>query len=588
MKSVLTLVLFFLVLTLSISLVQSITWTVDYETVNVNSSDFWDNLNTPIDMSNMTLLTINNITNFNFNYNQTLPALTYEYNFSTLTNERKQFFSVGVGTAPSGLSGVLSVNTEINLAGLTMKKWIYNQTSASHYYYNQSLPYELWYYNQTLPALTYEYNFTTLTNEDKILRTLNITDGLNMSGLFSAGDCNGFAYRGCFVEAGQSAEESAILTSDTLKGRTIAMFADTSAYFMLRDVTNNIEALFGTSNVGEFFFGSMTAHDVSLRTENVKRLIINHSSQFVSIPTSNAGLSVAVAEGSKKDKFHFYSPTLSDTDSMMAEGYRPHYSLLDISTNAHDFTQWADGNIWKLRVDRDDDLSWDEDILTMTTDGNLSIGGSFALNDRFSVGTAGTTGAIWVELAPAPSNDYGLYIKDWRPNLNLIDKSGGADNYTFWVDANLLTLQHNHIHKFWQFESDGDLKLNAGSLLVMDKKETCFGNSSDFCIEFDGRNALFKEGVGNFELNMSVDNVVIENNITIIDSLHFIPTTMGSPIRIGTDGNILADAEADSLAINLERSFYMDIINWQPHNSTTAHICIDTITQKWFLNETDC
>jgi len=58
---------------------------------------------------------------------------------------------------------------------------------------------------------------------------------------------------------------------------------DGAAYFVGRDITNDIEFAFGTAVAGEAFVSAMTAHALSLRTTNTTRLYIDASNPYVTL-----------------------------------------------------------------------------------------------------------------------------------------------------------------------------------------------------------------------------------------------------------------------------------------------------------------
>jgi hypothetical protein len=68
---------------------------------------------------------------------------------------------------------------------------------------------------------------------------------------------------------------------------------------MGRDVTNDIEFIMGTSSFGEAFAGAMTAHDMSLRTNNTNRLTIKATSGNVGIGTTNPTSLLSVGSSSQ-------------------------------------------------------------------------------------------------------------------------------------------------------------------------------------------------------------------------------------------------------------------------------------------------
>ena len=88
-----------------------------------------------------------------------------------------------------------------------------------------------------------------------------------------------------------------------ITGRGISYQGAGSAYFMGRDMTNDIEFIMGTSTVGEAFAGSMTAHDLDFRTGNKRgRIHIVHATGNVGIgiiaPTAKLHLAAGKATAS--------------------------------------------------------------------------------------------------------------------------------------------------------------------------------------------------------------------------------------------------------------------------------------------------
>jgi len=67
----------------------------------------------------------------------------------------------------------------------------------------------------------------------------------------------------------------------------VAVMGDGGAYYIARDVTNNIQGTFGTSTSGVIFFGAMTAHGLDLRTDNVQRMLIKETTGYVQMNTNN-------------------------------------------------------------------------------------------------------------------------------------------------------------------------------------------------------------------------------------------------------------------------------------------------------------
>jgi len=85
------------------------------------------------------------------------------------------------------------------------------------------------------------------------------------------------------VTDGSTPEASAV----NISGPIISVQGDGKAYFMGRDVTNDIEFIMGTSTDGGVFAGAMTAHDMWLRTNNVNRVTIKKDTGYVGIGTTS-------------------------------------------------------------------------------------------------------------------------------------------------------------------------------------------------------------------------------------------------------------------------------------------------------------
>jgi hypothetical protein len=79
----------------------------------------------------------------------------------------------------------------------------------------------------------------------------------------------------------------------------VMVYNDGRASYGARDTTNNIEFAIGTSSLGTTFLGSMTNHDLDLRTGNTGKLRIYNSDGHVTI-TNNLGIG-DTAPGEKLD-----------------------------------------------------------------------------------------------------------------------------------------------------------------------------------------------------------------------------------------------------------------------------------------------
>jgi len=108
---------------------------------------------------------------------------------------------------------------------------------------------------------------------------LNTTDTPQFQKL-TIGNTSEYPYKLLLTETGFDAETSAVLLNDSQKGRCVSMQGNGGAYFMGRDLTNDIEFIMGTSILGASFAGSVTDHDFQLRTNNVTNWTIKTDGTF--------------------------------------------------------------------------------------------------------------------------------------------------------------------------------------------------------------------------------------------------------------------------------------------------------------------
>lgn len=85
------------------------------------------------------------------------------------------------------------------------------------------------------------------------------------------------------IQNGVTPVASSAIVSDAQKQSTIAVQGAGQAYFLGKDVTNYIEFIMGTSVAETVFAGSMTAHDLQLRTNNSTRITIKKNTGYVGI-----------------------------------------------------------------------------------------------------------------------------------------------------------------------------------------------------------------------------------------------------------------------------------------------------------------
>ncbi|MDP1620425.1 MAG: tail fiber domain-containing protein, partial [bacterium] len=102
---------------------------------------------------------------------------------------------------------------------------------------------------------------------------------------------------GLFSETGVTPEATAGLTT-ALAQKAAVVQGNGGAYFVGRDVTNDIEFIFGTSIAGSAFAGATTNHDFQLRTNNVDRITIKNTTGNVGIGTSNPTYKLQVSSSS--------------------------------------------------------------------------------------------------------------------------------------------------------------------------------------------------------------------------------------------------------------------------------------------------
>ena len=133
-------------------------------------------------------------------------------------------------------------------------------------------------------------------------------DGTNQpfTGNITIGASSPFPYRLLVAEAGITPENSAVLTTDLLKGKAISVQGDGAAYFMGRDVTNDIEFIIGTSSTGAAFSGSVTNHPLQLRTNNTTKFTIGTDGT----PTLSAGTDGTLAGILNTTKLSVITPTV--------------------------------------------------------------------------------------------------------------------------------------------------------------------------------------------------------------------------------------------------------------------------------------
>ena len=97
------------------------------------------------------------------------------------------------------------------------------------------------------------------------------------------------------VQSGQTGEDSVLTLTAAQRASTIATQGSGQAYFLARDVTNDIEFMSGVSGIRVTFAGAMTAHDFQLRTSNTARVTIQDSTGNVGIGTTNPAAKLQIS-----------------------------------------------------------------------------------------------------------------------------------------------------------------------------------------------------------------------------------------------------------------------------------------------------
>jgi hypothetical protein len=112
---------------------------------------------------------------------------------------------------------------------------------------------------------------------------------------------------------GSTPEASAVIPGYRLDN-TIGVYGDDAAYFLGRDVVNDIEYAMGVSIKGGAFAGAMTAHDFWLRTNNINRVTIKANSGNVGIGTTSPSAALEV-HGSDANLLALYDPAESTANA---------------------------------------------------------------------------------------------------------------------------------------------------------------------------------------------------------------------------------------------------------------------------------
>jgi hypothetical protein len=121
------------------------------------------------------------------------------------------------------------------------------------------------------------------TGQPRLQIHWDITSNYTIQGSLGVGT-ETLTYARVSVSDGSVPEASAVGIPAT---RTIGVYGSGSAYFLGRDVANDIEYAMGISIFGYAFLGAMTGHDLRFRTNNVDRLTIKAGTGNVGIGTTS-------------------------------------------------------------------------------------------------------------------------------------------------------------------------------------------------------------------------------------------------------------------------------------------------------------
>lgn len=205
---------------------------------------------------------------------------------------------------------------------------------------------------------------------DEINNRVGIGTTAPIGTLDTRGSATGATWLGLFAANGVTPENSAVVPN--FQNSAVSVQGNGQAYFMGRDVTNNIEFIMGTSNVGGAFLGSMTGHDLWFRTNNSTKMTIVNSTGKVGIGTTTPDYKLSVAG-------QIYATSTSNQlilTNDLASGY---YSTFSVGNDGDLTIDLATANSTTTFSDNLSVLGY------LNVEGNATTSGSLYVGDKLTV-----------------------------------------------------------------------------------------------------------------------------------------------------------------------------------------------------------